>query len=68
MTLTELRAFVAQNYPLLRVKHCRDSHVIAYGALEIVEFRRAPEAAEARTAINAALRRQADLLAGMVRA
>jgi len=68
MTLTELRDFVAQNYPRLRVKHCRDSHVIAYGPLEIVEFRRTPEAAEVKVAINAALRRQADLLAGMVRA
>ena len=67
MTLTELRAFVAQNYPLLRVKQCRDSHVVAYGPLEIVAFRRTPEAAEVRSAVNAALRKQADLLAGMVR-
>lgn len=67
MTPAEFRAFVAANYPLLRVKQCRDSHVVAYGPLEIVAFRRTPEAAEVRSAVNAALRKQADLLAGMVR-
>ena len=56
MTLTELRAFVAKNYPSLTVHRNGET---CFGATSILDFNSSLTTANAKAAINAGLLRHA---------